>query len=569
MTQNNISNEKKPKNSYYSKQRSRKKRYKQNRQKRLEQRRKMLEEQVLNSIPEDITQLFLQARGIHRRFVLHVGDTNSGKTYESVEECMKAKRGIYLAPLRLLALEMQEKMIANNVVCSMITGEEENIIEGATHMACTVEMLDTTKRYDVCVIDEAQMIEDEFRGWAWTKAILGVCAPYVHVCMSENALDIVGQLILSCNDEYKVVRHTRDTKLMLEKKSFDFPEDVKENDALIVFSRNNVLSVASELKRNGIDASVIYGALPYDVRKNELSKFATGKTKVVVSTDAIGMGMNLPVKRIVFLEDEKFDGKSRRPLLGPEVKQIAGRAGRKGIFNKGYVNALVGKNHIADMLEEKYVPIEKARIQMPERLLDLDMGLIETINAWQKVTNDELYEKTEIDVILKKCAKMEQLNKQSEKRTLSKKEMWSFALIPFDEGNINLFALWEHLITLYLDEEDVFVDFDYQFSYGNKLQDLETDYKKLDLYFSFARQIGIAGKIREVIAKEKSEVAKKIIDKLYDVSDQKKKCKRCGRELSWNYKYGVCNKCYVWRRDGETKRRKRKEAADMLSAADK
>ena len=537
-----IKKEKSP--NYYARQKAKRKKKKKKQQKK-QQRERFVKEQILKSIPEDITELFPQARLLKRKFVLHVGDTNSGKTYDSITACMAAKKGIYLAPLRLLALETQEKMISNGVACSMITGEEENIIEGATHMSCTVEMLDTTKHYDVCVIDEAQLVEDEFRGWAWTKAILGVCAPRVHVCMSENALDIVGKLILSCGDEYRIVRHTRDTKLVVEKKIFDFPENVKDNDALIVFSRNNVLYVASELKKAGIDASVIYGALPYDVRKNELSKFATGKTKVVVSTDAIGMGMNLPVKRIVFLENEKFDGKERRHLTAPEIKQIAGRAGRKGIFNKGYVNALVGRREIGNLLNSEYVPIEKARIQMPERLLDLDMSLIETIKAWQDVTNDELYEKTDSDIILKKCVKMEQLNAISDKRSLTKKEMWNFALIPFDERNASLYALWEHLVTLYLDETDIFIDFDYQFSYGNRLQDLETDYKKLDLYFSFARQLGISNRIKDVIAKEKSDVAKKIIEKLYDVSDQKKKCKRCGRELSWNYRYGICNKCFA------------------------
>ncbi len=522
---------------------NKRKRYKANKRQREQRRLEQLHRTVLENIPDDITLLFPQARDIHRKFVLHVGDTNSGKTYDSIEACIGAASGIYLAPLRLLALEMQEKMLDRGVKCSMITGEEENLIEGATHMACTVEMLDTTKPYDIAVIDEAQMIEDEFRGWAWTKAILGVNAPIVHICMSENALGIVTRLIKSCHDEFVVERHVRDTPLVVERKTFDFPDNVKDNDALIVFSRNNVLYVASELKKVGIDASVIYGALPYDVRKNELEKFATGKTKVVVSTDAIGMGMNLPVKRIVFLEDEKFDGKTRRPLNGPEVKQIAGRAGRRGIFNKGYMNALVGKRALAKALREEYVPIKKARIQMPERLLDLDMSLIETLSTWQNVTNEELFEKTDIDVIMKKCIKMEKLNKLSDKKSLTKKEMWQFALIPFDEGNASLFALWEHLVSLYLDETDIFIDFDFQFSYGNKLQDLETDYKKLDLYFSFARQIGLRGEVREIIAKEKQEVALKIIEKLYDVSDQKKKCKRCGKELSWNYKFGLCNRC--------------------------
>ena len=75
---------------------------------------------------------------------------------------------------------------------------------------------------------------------------------------------------------------------------FVFPDNVKKGDALIVFSKKSVLNVAAELQRNKIRCSVIYGALPYEVRENEVDKFNSGETDVVVSTDAIGMGMNPP-----------------------------------------------------------------------------------------------------------------------------------------------------------------------------------------------------------------------------------------------------------------------------------
>lgn len=52
----------------------------------------------------------------------------------------------------------------------------------AAHVACTVEMLPTQELYDVAVIDEIQMIGDEDRGWAWTRAFLGCQAKEVHLC---------------------------------------------------------------------------------------------------------------------------------------------------------------------------------------------------------------------------------------------------------------------------------------------------------------------------------------------------------------------------------------------------
>ena len=496
-------------------------------------------EAVLREIPEDITQLFPLARAMKRHFVLHIGDTNSGKTYQSIEELKRAETGAYLAPLRLLALETQDRMVQAGVVCSLLTGEEEDILEGATHISSTVEMLDMTKHYDIVVIDEAQMIADEDRGYAWTKAILGAVSERIHVCMSENARNIVEKLIASCGDSFEVVKHVRNTPLVFEQREFDFPDDIREHDALIVFSRKNVLSVAAELTMHHISASVIYGALPYSVRKNEVARFMKGETKIVVATDAIGMGMNLPVERIVFLESEKFDGKNRRPLRGPEVKQIAGRAGRKGMYETGYVNALVDKDEIEDALLEEYEPIVKARIQMPERLLSLDMPLTDIIRNWMRVADENLYEKSDSELILKKCTYMENLG------GLTKEEMWKFALVPYDERNETLEEIWKLLVRRYLQEVDIEIDLEYNLSGINELNYLEQDYKILDLYFAFARTISYnKDDFRKRIFIRKEEIAAEIMKQLMDVSAEKKICRKCGRILSWNYRYNICNKCY-------------------------
>jgi ATP-dependent RNA helicase SUPV3L1/SUV3 len=209
-------------------------------------------------------------------------------------------------------MEAAERINRAGVPCDMITGEEERTIVGARHVASTIEMLAVDRYFDVAVIDEAQMIVDDDRGWAWTQAILGVSAPIVHVCMAEEALPIISKLILSCGDTYEVERHERQTPLSLERVPFHFPEAVRDGDALVVFSRKSVLEAASLLEDYNIKASVVYGALPYEARMAETEKFLSGKTRVVVATDAIGMGMNLPIKRIVFLETVKFDGKEKR-----------------------------------------------------------------------------------------------------------------------------------------------------------------------------------------------------------------------------------------------------------------
>ncbi len=403
-------------------------------------------------------------------------------------------------------------------------------------------MLDLTKEYDLVVIDEAQMIADEDRGYAWTKAILGVVCRRVHICMSENARGIVEKLIKSCGDTFEVVKHVRNTPLIFENEDFEFPGDIRPHDALIVFSRKDVLSVAADLAEMNISASVVYGALPYSVRRNEVERFMRGETKVVVATDAIGMGMNLPVERIVFLESTKYDGKQRRTLKGPEIKQIAGRAGRLGMYDVGYVNALDEKETLQSLFYEEYEPIEKARVQMPEKLLTLDMKLTDIIMNWMRVADEQLYEKSDSELILKKCRYMEQ-----ELGGLTKEEMWRFALVPYDEKNETLEFIWKKLVRRYLDEVDIEVELEYDLSDIEELSYLEQDYKILDLYYAFARTIGYnKDDFRKRIFDRKEMIATDIMKALLDAGGQKRVCKKCGRPLVWNSRYGICDSCHKY-----------------------
>ncbi len=108
-------------------------------------------------------------RNIH--FVLHIGETNTGKTHQALSRMKEAESGLYLAPLRLLALEVYDKLNSEGIPCSLKTGEEEKVTEGASHISCTVEMFYEKDYFDVIVIDEAQMLADKDRGFSWYKAI--------------------------------------------------------------------------------------------------------------------------------------------------------------------------------------------------------------------------------------------------------------------------------------------------------------------------------------------------------------------------------------------------------------
>lgn len=497
--------------------------------------------QVLDHIPDDMTELFPNARSIDRHFILHVGDTNTGKTFEAMQSLASAPTGAYFAPLRLLALEGQEKLLDAGVNCSMRTGEEEDIRPDSTHISCTMEMLDPDRYFDVVVIDEAQMISDEDRGYAWTNGILGCFCPKIHVCMSENALNLIIKMIESCGDTYEVKRHERNTKLIFEDRSFSFPKDVQENDALVVFSRRDVLAAAAELESAGWKPSVIYGSLPYSARKEEMRRFADHETNVVVATDAIGMGINMPIHRVVFLKNEKYDGKKVRYLTPPEVKQIAGRAGRRGIFNEGYVNAAAGSRMLRRYLSLRYEDLTSARIQIPDTLFELPMKLSEILTEWGNAEDNGIYQKVSLEYRIAMCKWLEQ-----EHPDFSKNAMWKFLCIAYDEKNDTLRYEWQSIIAKI--DNGILIDDGFEFRNMStmNLSDYEQYYKHLDLYFSFARTYGeMYRDFRASLMEEKERVATKIMEKLKQSKrGNRKQCRQCGRVLPFSSPYTICDSCH-------------------------
>ena len=112
---------------------------------------------------------------------MHLGPTNSRKTYNALEKLKTSKKGIYCGPLRLLATEIFEKLNKSGVKCSLKTGQETKIVPGATHIACTVEALNLDEEYDYALIDEIQMIDNYSRGSVWTNAVLGLHSPEIHI----------------------------------------------------------------------------------------------------------------------------------------------------------------------------------------------------------------------------------------------------------------------------------------------------------------------------------------------------------------------------------------------------
>lgn len=498
---------------------------------------------VLTEIPDNYVDLYPAARLMHRKFVLHIGPTNSGKTHDAIEELMKADTGIYLAPLRLLAYEQYERLNRAECPCSLVTGEEQYLIEGARHQSSTVEMLSLQTHYDVAVIDEAQMIEDNARGGAWTAAVMGVCAKVVHVCAAPEAEQRLTEIIADCGDEYRIVRHRRMTPLVYEKNIVSFPEDVKAGDALIVFSRRNVHAVAAQLRKKHIRCSIIYGALPYDVRHRQAELFAGGKTEVVVATDAIGMGMNLPIRRVVLMETGKYDGFERRPLSYGEIAQIIGRAGRYGIYNVGYAATANGDEKVKRAIDRRLPPIEQAVIDFPETLLTVDAPILDLIRKWEQVVPAKGWRKESVE-------QMRRLAEMTEGLNAPKRLAYDFLTVPFEDDNEELLDIWYQIFAKEAKGEAYSI-YDrvaairlYKPSAEDAIDRLEQQHRVLDLYFSIARKFQPEESTLDYIMEQKRLCSERIMKVLETQGFKEKRCKNCGRMLPWNHPYGICERCF-------------------------
>ena len=482
---------------------------------------------------------FPMARGMKRHFYLHVGPTNSGKTYEALCRLKTAESGVYLGPLRLLALEIYDRFRAEDIPCSMVTGEESLIDEEAGITACTIEMLDTTKTYDVAVIDEAQMLADPFRGHNWTKAILGVAADEIHVCLAPEAKDIVLRMIQECEDEVDVIYHERKTPLTFRPARFKL-KDVRPGDALIVFSRRSVLELAAELDGMKIRASVIYGDLPPASRREQVRRFMEGETQVVVSTDAIGMGMNLAIHRVVFVESRKFDGVEYRLLKPTEIKQIAGRAGRFGIFDEGIVMAMQDADVIRAGLSATVEPITTAYLGFPEILMNMESSLRRIMTDWSQTETAGFYQKMDVGEILTLHDALSAADRATF-GVLDKPTLYRMITCSVNIKNEAMVAQWISYCGEYLRQMELTPP---EMCQSQDLRALETEYRCLDLYFQFGRRMSRRYDY-EYLTRRRRELEDTIDEQLQRGKRRyAKRCTQCGGILPYGSNQKLCKACF-------------------------
>ena len=507
-------------------------------------RQYQLKNKITELVPMRPELEFPEALEMNRHFILHIGPTNSGKTFSSLERLKTAVCGVYLGPLRLLALEVYERMKSFGVSCTMMTGQECIEEPDSRVTASTVEMADFDEIYDVAVIDEAQMMADPERGHSWTRAILGLKAREIHICASPTAEDVLKHLIQLCGDTYEEHHYERKTELYFEDTPFRFPEDVEPGDALIVFSKKSVLDVAGRLEEQGINASVIYGSLPPEIRRRQMHLFTSGRTRVVVSTDAIGMGLNLPIRRIVFLQADKFDGISRRPLVTAEIRQIAGRAGRYGIYDTGYISAMGEEElaYIRERYEAEEKPLKKVNLGFPQVLLGIDEPLDEILKVWHGVEPSEPFEKENVDEALFLYDRAKKVKNKIDGFE-NKRLLYRMITCPIDIKDRRVVSLWlDYCQTYSADISLKRPKLDHRDRGG--ILKYETYYKQLDLYYQFSHRMG---KIieEEWLREEREKTESNIMRYLTKgKANYIARCQYCGRLLPLGYPFRVCEACH-------------------------
>ena len=281
----------------------------------------------------------LPERRVPRRVVAHLGPANSGKTHAGLAALVEAGSGAYAAPLRMLANEayvrLAERLGEANV--GLVTGEER-INERAPVIACTVELLPPWRR-GVVVLDEVHWAADPERGSAWTRVLWHSGADELYLAGAPDAEPL---LVAAYGDALEVVWTERLTGPLTLVGAVAIGA-LEPASVVVAFSRAAVIALASRIHAaRGGNVGVLYGAMPVAARRYQIERFIAGETEVLVSTDVLGHGVNLPCRAVIFAETAKFDGEVRRDLLAWEVAQIAGRAGRFGLHEDGSVGWLTG-----------------------------------------------------------------------------------------------------------------------------------------------------------------------------------------------------------------------------------
>ena len=502
--------------------------------------------EVIDPITQEIYSMWFNNNSTE--YIINVGPTNSGKTHKAVDELMKSGDGVYLSPLRLLAFENYEKINELGYPCDLFTGEDK-VINGSSLSSRTTEMMDYKNEYDVVILDECFLIGDVNRGKSWLKVILEAKCRKMYLITSNEGLYILEEILTKLNRRYTINQFTRLTPLTFSDKKYNIKK-IKPKTVFITFSRVDVLLQKATLEEKGHNVSVLYGNLPPEVKKQQIKKFINGETDVCVSTDVIGMGVNLPCDNVCFLNNRKFDGVEVRELTSTEIKQIGGRAGRYGFSEEGTIycygfssSSFIKKfNDPAEDIKRAYLPINIDIVsKLPQNTLHGKLSFYEKLD----LTPDELkhiISPEQTDTYLELLGKNQTLEK------LEIHTAWRLLNLPVTESSLNYWSMitervYSELPVVYRPSKITKPKDTYQ------LKSVEDELKRVDLFLNFTNIYEFQHLVNqdniEMIKGYKNELINSITDFLLDKKlSNKKLCITCGKNVGLSWQHKECNSCF-------------------------
>ena len=321
--------------------------------------------------------------GIHddARISAILGPTNTGKTHTAIERMLLHKSGMMGLPLRLLAREVYERIVARTSPeqVALVTGEQKIVPSEARYFICTVEAMPVSRPVSFLAIDEVQLAGHRQRGRVFTERVLHARGLRETLFLGSDSAErmlrrLVPGLQIERRPRMSTLRYAGTRKLTA----------LPPRTAVIAFSAAEVYAHAERLRRRHGGTAVVLGAMSPRARNAQVELFQSGEVSSIVATDAIGMGLNLDIDHVAFSALRKFDGFSVRDLTPAELAQIAGRAGRHtrdGTF--GTLNALGPlEPEVVEAIESHSFPMQERWYWRRSRLDMTSLGgLLRTLRA--------------------------------------------------------------------------------------------------------------------------------------------------------------------------------------------
>jgi ATP-dependent RNA helicase SUPV3L1/SUV3 len=308
-----------------------------------------------------------------------LGPTNTGKTWLAMDRMLGHASGMIGFPLRLLARENYDRVVATRGRDSvaLITGEEKIVPPRPRWFGCTVESMPLDRPVDFLAIDEIQLAADPERGHVFTDRILHARGLSETMFLGSDTMrpllkKLVPRVEIESRPRFSTLRYAGEAKL----------SRLPRRSAIVGFSVDQVYAIAETLRRQHGGTAVVLGALSPRTRNAQVAMYQAGEVDYMVATDAIGMGLNMDIDHVAFSGLRKFDVRRTRPLAAPEIAQIAGRAGRHmsdGTFGVGTGIGGLDDEIIQAVEEHRFDPVEA--VSWRNRLLDFSSarGLLRSL----------------------------------------------------------------------------------------------------------------------------------------------------------------------------------------------